>query len=386
LLLAPQRGMPFDGSVQFSGSLEVVTHHTVSILLSDGRIVDARIPDAGELSAQSLFGKYRMGDLVEIKGLPMEPVRTDRDTVFPFRDEETGLARNLDLEQIRFLRKPSAAELAIALQSGAVKIKQNLLATPGQNDEEPNVSLKTLRLPDSSDLPAPKNEFETKLEHTRLLVHQYLSALPNRTADEVLTTSESALSATPKWRVTETLQAEVNFQGSRETLRNIVRNGVKWPDTAILPNGHRASASTSRLGQIFNEDCPITINFEKRAVEAGTPVLVYHFASPRDSCFGANTDGGYQRYFAGHTGEVFVGEADGLVREIDSTTTGFPAEFGHRTTEERVTWDQVKIGEERHLLPVSAERLLVAKSVMALSVVKYTNHRHFESTSKITFH
>jgi hypothetical protein len=108
LLLNPQFGKPLENSVQFSGSLEAVTHHTISIRLPDGRVVDAGIPDNGELSAQSLFSKYRMGDLVPIKGHVAPVTRDDRDGYFPLRDEETGIGRNLVLEQIEFVRKPSS--------------------------------------------------------------------------------------------------------------------------------------------------------------------------------------------------------------------------------------------------------------------------------------
>ena len=100
LLLSPQLSNPADNSVQFTGSLEAVTHHTVSIRLADGRIVDARIPDGAELSAQSLFLKYRMGDVVQIKGHVVPVAGNERDGYFPLVDEETGIGRNLDLEQI----------------------------------------------------------------------------------------------------------------------------------------------------------------------------------------------------------------------------------------------------------------------------------------------
>jgi hypothetical protein len=73
-----------------------------------------------------------------------------------------------------------------------------------------------------------------------MLVHQYLAALPNFTVDETTTLYKSPALATPKWRVTETLQAEANFQRGRETRRNITRNGVKWQDSAILPSAFRA--------------------------------------------------------------------------------------------------------------------------------------------------
>lgn len=171
LLLAPQSGIPADNSVQFSGTLEAVTHHTLSIRLEDGRIVDARIPEDGELSAQSLFAKYRMGDLVEIKGQPVKPANRD----FPFRDEETGVIRNLDLRQINLVRKPSPAELAVALGSRSRLIKQNLLAVPGQGDEQP-VSLKSLRPPEPAATP-PKKRAPIQDWSTRELLSISISRL-----------------------------------------------------------------------------------------------------------------------------------------------------------------------------------------------------------------
>jgi hypothetical protein len=264
-------------------------------------------------------------------------------------------------------------------------IKQNLLAVPGQGDEQP-VSLKSLRPPEPAATPPEKEGTDPRLEHARALVHQYLKALPNFTADETEVFYVSPALATPKWTVVENLQAEAVFHGGRETLRSVVINGRSFADGAILPAHSRASPSTSRLDNIFDSNCQVTVRFEKRAEEAGTALLVYRFTAPRDSCFGAIHDGEYQRYFPGHEGEVFIAEADGLVRKIECTTTGIPDEFGRRRYEERVTWDQVKIGDETHLLPVSSELLLVNRGPMSLSVAKYSNHRHFEASSSITFH
>jgi len=386
LLLSPQLSNPADNSVQFTGSLEAVTHHTVSIRLADGRIVDARIPDGAELSAQSLFLKYRMGDVVQIKGHVVPVAGNERDGYFPLVDEETGIGRNLDLEQISLVRTPSSDELANALSSRSRMVKGNLLADPTRPGETPDVSLKTLTRP-AINGPSGKQGADAVLERTRTLVHQYLAALPNFVADSTTTLYRSPKAATPKWTVIESLRAEAHFRGGREVLMNIVRNGVALPDDATLPAALRARASTTTLSEVFNPDCPVTIDFEKRTVDtSNTPLLVYRFASPRDSCFGSNWDGNYERYFAPREGEVFVGEADGLVREISCITTGFPPEFAHSRFEERVKWDEVRIGDERHFLPVSSETLMFTRGGFSWSVAEYANHRHFETSSSITFH
>lgn len=284
------------------------------------------------------------------------------------------------------MQKPSPAELAVALGSRASLIKQNLLATPGPNDEPPEVNLRTLKPPDPSAGLPEKEVLDPKLEHSRVLVHKYLAALPNFTADEAMTFYSSPKLASPRWKVEESMRTEAVFHGGEETRRNVVINGVKWEDTAFLPSAVRANPSTLRLSQIFRTDCQVIVGFEKRVVEAGTPMLVYRFAAPRDLCFGEVYDNNYQRYFPGYEGEVFVAEADGLTRRIECASSGFPAEFNDQRVEERTAWDQVKIGDESHLLPVSAERLVVTKSVMLLSVAKYSNHRHFEASTSITFH
>jgi hypothetical protein len=382
-LLIVQLAKPADNAVQFSGLLEAVTHHTIAIRLPDGRVVDAGLPDSGELASQSLFLKYRMGDLVEIKGHVVSIPRGEPGGYFPLRDAETGVARNLELDQIGFVRAPSSDELSTALGSGARLVKGNLLTDPTRPREVPDVSLRSLKRPSLS---ANKEAGDAALERTRTLVHQYLAALPNFVADSKTILYRSPGVATPKWTVNETLEAETHFRGGSETRMSVVRNGVQLPDNALLPSAVRAQASTTNLSHVFNPDCPVSLEFEKRAVEAGTPVLVYRFKSPHDSCFGADWDGDYQYYFAPHEGEILVGEADGLIREIDCISTEYPNEFAQSRIEERVTWGEVRIGDERHLLPVSSEMLQVSKRSISWSVAEYSNHRHFETSSTVTYH
>jgi hypothetical protein len=64
----------------------------------------------------------------------------------------------------------------------------------------------------------------------------------------------------------------------------------------------------------------------------------------------------------------------------------FPEPFG---TDDRTlieSWDYVKIGEASHLVPVSAE-FVFRSSIGRIRrvVVEYSNHRHFEAPTKLTY-
>src|SRR5262245_34529999 len=72
---------------EFSGSLQRVTHVAISILLSDGALVDARIPAKGDLSADAIVSRYTLADQVQVTR-----------------------KSNLALKSLRLLRHPSEQE------------------------------------------------------------------------------------------------------------------------------------------------------------------------------------------------------------------------------------------------------------------------------------
>ena len=61
-------------------------------------------------------------------------------------------------------------------------------------------------------------------------------------------------------------------------------------------------------------------------------------------------------------------------------------EGGFPPKEEKVTWDFVQIGVEKHILPVSYEKTMYFRRGGSGRVTaKYANHRHFEADSSVTF-
>ena len=67
LVLLPLFAANTDTELTFTGSLERVMEHSISILLPDDRLIDARLPDEGRLTASTLSHNYRIGDQVRLE-------------------------------------------------------------------------------------------------------------------------------------------------------------------------------------------------------------------------------------------------------------------------------------------------------------------------------
>ena len=376
LLGVPQRGAAFADSVEATGPLVAVTPRSVWVRRSNGVLVFAHLPDQGALSAQDLASRYKVGNEVFLKCALVEL----------FRDDEENQWFDLEAKKLEYLRPPSAAELASALGSAARRLRGNLLRA-AEGDQPPvSVSLKSLPLPDTSAAIPGKDDPAATLERSRALTQKWLAALPNFTADETALVYRSPIVSPPKWKVDVTVQSEVSFREAQDMHRNVVRNGEPWNDLyEHLPPDGRARSLQWVLARIFSADCDVTLEFARRAVEAGTPVLVYRYSAPPDSCFAPDWGGPGERYYAARSGEVSFAEADGLVRRMESKTSGYPKEFSMQSAEERATWDYIRIGEERHLLPTEVQDLLATRSSMSLAITKYKNHRHFEAFSDVKY-
>jgi hypothetical protein len=98
--------------------------------------------------------------------------------ILRLRDDEENQWYDFELRALTYLRPASEQELAGALGSPIRRMKDKLLPSPESSDPTPNISLKALKLSDD------KEDFDTKVERSRVLAGQYLAALPNFNADD----------------------------------------------------------------------------------------------------------------------------------------------------------------------------------------------------------
>jgi hypothetical protein len=361
LVVQPGRG--FDAGISFTGGLERVGDQSISVKLADRRVIDAMLPNTSALGASAIAAQYRMGDEVEIRCKSIQPVW----------EAATSRLQSLEVTAIRFLRRPSPDEVSRSLETKAREGK-NLLQRPRVAAATPN------RAPDP-DAPGGRD-----LEHARRVNLEYAANMPNFVADETAKRYRSTAQS-PGWRAYDTVESEIAFQGRRVVRQQIRRNGKPWEQPFdSLPGFKWYEGFETEISPLFDPQCPTTIEYEGRSKADGRQLLEYRFRSPVDGCF-PFLYFTYQRYNPARTGRVFIDDPGGSVIQVDDEASGFPADFEFAGREEHIFWDYVKIGDNSHLLPVRANFLVAYSEGTRYRVeVEYRNHRHFESSTNITFH
>jgi hypothetical protein len=351
----------------FSGGLERVGHESISVRLADRIVIETRLSATSRLATEKISAQYKIGDQVEITCRQIRPVWED----------ETGRYQFLELTKLRFLRKPSSAELSEMLAIQPWRGAPNLLSQPSANTpapKQPGPATLSDAVPD------------TKLTRAREVNLEYASSMPDFVADETAKRS-TANGRSQDWHYVDTIETEITFKGDRAFRDQIRKDGKPWGKPfRALPGFKWYGGFGTEIKQVFDPQCPTSIEADGIAEVHGKRLLKYKFRSPADGCFGPFYLE-YQRYNPARTGHVFIDATGGNVIKLDEEASGFPPGFDLAQRNEEVSWDYVKIGDASHLLPVGANFLILYYSGIRWRIeVEYKNHRHFESSSNITFH
>jgi hypothetical protein len=366
-------GVSFAAMPEFTGSLECVTPHTVFIRLNDGRIVEGLLRGT---EPETLAAKYKIGDQMKFRYSEITPTWVGEEHDF----------RRSEVSEIQFLRDPSPEELKAALASRASSRSDNLLKRPEVGPIAANLHLNGLKLPTGSDSDTDPGESVPGLSQLQAAATAYVSSLPNYVADE--TATEFSSPAAPlAWRKANVLQSEVTFTGSRDTRQHPMFDGKPWEgDLMAIPMHKPTGGFSDTLRAIFKKSCAITFDLKGRTTESSKQLLVYGFMTPPDGCLPPQGEEHLgEIYYPGYSGQIVFDPALKAIMRVETQTTGFPKPMNLALVEERISWGFVTIGEASHLLPISAQRLKVTRSGAILIKQEYKNHRHFESSTNITF-
>jgi hypothetical protein len=352
----------FDGDLTFSGNLQRVGNHSISVKLRDRRAIDAVLPDSGNLTPSRLAGQYTMGDEIEVVCRQIQPLW----------EQDTSRMQSLEVVSIRFLRKPPPEQLANLFEARARE---------GVN------YLKVPELPASSQVPAitPNGPGRERLEHARKINLDDLAHMPNFIADENAKRYRSGSHSQPL-RPYDTVESEIAFKDRRAVRTQIKRDGETWNQPFdALPGYKWYEGFETEIGPLFDPDCPTQIEYRGAATTNGRKSSEYVFRSPVDGCF-PFLYFAYQRYNPARTGRFSIEDPAGKILQVHDRSEKFPPDFEFQAREEHFTWDYVKIGESSHLLPVHAQFTVTYRDGVRYRVdVDYRNHRHFEANSNLTF-
>jgi hypothetical protein len=368
----------------FTGNLERVMDQSITVLLPDGRLIDAKLPTSAALSGSALAAQYAFGDQVTV----------DCKSIAPVWDQAANLTHTLELRAIKFLRRPEPQEMSRAIQSPDWRRPGNLLSPPPSEAAPP---VKPLPAPAPSRSDDTSGDPLAMLDKVRAVNLDRAAHLPNFLADEeascyVQTAAQPSdklerLTEQPGWRLTATVRSEVTFKGVNETRQQVAADGKLVPAKA-LPAGCIAWSGgySTYFKPLFDPKCGTTFTFSKTLGKPGKQSWVYNFSTPPEGLCFSPSFSDFERAYAAHEGSVLIDISTGSMLSVVARSLGFPKAFPIMETEETVIWDVVKTGDETHLLPVSYDRVKLTGNGGAWRVsVQYTNHRHFEANTSITF-
>ncbi len=340
----------------FTGSLRFVSPTTITVRLSDGVVIDARLPQKGELTAEKISAQFKPADQVQITCKNIQGGW----------DESVKRYHSLELTGIHFVRAPSAEEVTQVVASLSWQVGDNLLKPVSE----------TPKLPRATD-PAG-------LERVREVNLARAAKMPNFVADEVAVRSVRRKGES-KWKQVDTVESEIAFKGAEDARQHIRINGKPYTTaTGWLPGVNWGLGFGFNLKSVFDRDCANTFELEGHEMLRGTPVTVYRFQSPQDGCFGPGVMG-YRQYDAARTGRILVEDSGGNVVQMEFEVIQAPS-ITSGNDKEVYTWEDVRIGEASHLLPVAADYMYPWPNGDLWHVtVQFKNHRHFEAATAIQF-
>jgi hypothetical protein len=343
----------------FRGNLLAVTPGSISVKLSDGMVIDVRLPNTANLTAGFISAQFKLADQVEITCKRTEA----------FLDAKVDRYYALELRQIRFLHSPSPDEWAKSVASLSWHRVDNLLKLPTASTPRPD-----------SGAGEP-----SQLEHIREVNLANAAKMPNFVADEKAMRFRGQAGSL-KTRLEDVIESEVVFQGSDATRQRIRINGKIWKSkSSWLPGLNWGVAFGDDLKPALARNCVSEVDFKGPVEASRRQLFAYRFQSPADGCFGPHTVLSGQ-FNPARTGQILVDDG-GNVIQFEKTERGFPAGYGFSAeSKEIVSWDYVKIGEASFLLPVAADYVFTYSSGDVWHIeVQYKNHRHFESSINFKF-
>jgi hypothetical protein len=232
---------------------------------------------------------------------------------------------------------------------------------------------------------------DAALERARQVNLERAANLPNFVADEVAVRFKSRHVDPPQWQRVDTIESEIAVRGGGFSRQHITVNGKPW-SKPNLPDGVIWSVMFGyELKPLFGPDCQRTVEYVGHEQVHGKAAREYRFQVPANGCFGTFSlkNGLFSLRKAANpprTGRFLIDEAGGNLIYFEIEAKEFPEGFDSDPSTYSETWNDVTIGDKTYLLPVASEMFTGFKRADLWHVtVEYKNHRHFESSTDITF-
>jgi hypothetical protein len=246
-----------------------------------------------------------------------------------------------------------------------------------------------------SSLPSEHSAAESELdviERTRRIVLNHIRALPNFICRRISRQFYDRSGVGAKWRLVQTVVAEVRYVDGRESFRTLSVNGKSSSEEFRSVSGtYGAFAST--LNNIFSPEANAKLWLSGDSALNRRPVHVVRMSVPTPLGshvihLGLDRNGKKIRPIdVGYQGLVLIAKDSGSVLRIHAQETlGISDEYPIEQAEFSVDYGDVRIGTSVYSLPVRKQGLVyVRRGGVTKHEVEFLDYRKFDAESTLTF-
>lgn len=260
------------------------------------------------------------------------------------------LTDKLDQKTVESLEAQGAGPKTIKALEELRDETANIKSSGSAND------LSSSMTPEFKQPPTPDSAAQKKiLDAMRNYANTYTQNLPNYLCVQV-TARYKSFDGGQNYRFEDKIAAKVSYNDGQEKYKVYLVNG-KMADTDMEKLGGARSSGEfgSLMKSLFAEKSQTQFGWEKWARLGPNVVAVFNYSiDSAHSDFMLDYDNGAERTITAYKGLIYADEDTGVIRRITIEAVDVPAGFPIRESNWILNYGDQKIGDNTHILPLSA--------------------------------
>ncbi|HEY0378087.1 MAG TPA: hypothetical protein VGC87_14310 [Pyrinomonadaceae bacterium] len=249
------------------------------------------------------------------------------------------------------------------------------------------------RLNPSASAPPSAAEAAEVLAKASRAALEAAQTIPDFIVKQLVTRSE-AREHTRNWRVMDRLTVAVSFRESMggEQYKLLAVNGLPEAEAESERSSYEQAGGSTTTGEFASLLLRLFVpesETEFKAVDTdtlrGRRSVVYEFVIKKSKAMNKLVYGGRagerRETLSGMRGRVWIDRELARVLRVEYTTTEVEPDFPITQLEKTIDFDWVNIGDEKYLMPVTAETIFTTTAL----VTYYDPHRQMKVTEPLTF-
>lgn len=310
--------------------------------------------------------------------------------------ETRGISFPADEKTLEEFRKAGARSFVIeAIKQAAIDAQRPKLKMPSPNESghpakpaAPPTAEDVLQKEEDQGEPAPEDLAKLPLiEQTRYHAMKFLDELPNFIVTQYVQRSIQT-PAQKDWQKEDKLEIELTYRVKEGEKFKLVKMNDRPTSMSYESLGGATSTGEfgTMLAALFSRASQATFKEARKENFKGRPTALFEFAVKKANSSNTITDKTSGRSVTtAYSGTIWVDVETARVLRIEQASEDIQRGFPITLAESAVEYEWIKVGEQKYLLPVSAEVLLGSEinRTYSRNVIELKNYKVFETGIKM---